>query len=540
MVMINKKLLLETLREITSEKGISLQSEKAIRISEDAINKVMDNLFKAKDTYDQLLSDGISTEEIERLLNERGYPSKEELSVPLIEYFNIVLNFTVTLKQALEEQRKKSLTFAFPSHSADIMFTLLALFSGKPEMIPRKLLNKPLSERTSEEQKEAEEFLNSIFTHTPRYSYNERGEEIEDTETVALITDSPKVKADAKIDRNLFAFDEKINEESLAFHIKKTYGAFGLRHLLALIIGLEDHGRTGTFMWKVNEHLDRMGIRRKSGGEFDPEDKRTAVEVLRIFTSLQITAQKKDKKSGKEVISFKRLFTYDGGFIEKLHDKVTNQGIEIRATDFWYKHAFEPPDGSAPQYTKLLRQIAKENHRYRPYAILLTPLLALWWRMSQTRKLTVKNLMDWCSLDYSHKNTHRMRDLRDIETELNYMKDQGYLGEWQNEGKDPLPSNCENPFDCVLTLNPPEWLKEELDAIELKAKQKRPELLPNTSLMTREDFQAVFQKTGLSQRQFANNLGVSASMVGWVLNGKRKMTKKISNKVRVTYPDLCP
>jgi hypothetical protein len=43
------------------------------------------------------------------------------------------------------------------------MFTLLAMFAGKPDMIPRRLLSKPHSERTAIEQKQAEEFLSTIL-----------------------------------------------------------------------------------------------------------------------------------------------------------------------------------------------------------------------------------------------------------------------------------------------------------------------------------------------------------------------------------------
>ena len=61
-------------------------------------------------------------------------------------------------------------TFAIPSHS--LMFTLLAMFSGKPEKIPRKILEKTYQERTSEEQIKAEKFLNSILeTKTETNTY---------------------------------------------------------------------------------------------------------------------------------------------------------------------------------------------------------------------------------------------------------------------------------------------------------------------------------------------------------------------------------
>ena len=77
--------------------------------------------------------------------------------------------------------------------------------------------------------------------------------------------------------------------------------------------------------------------------------------------------------------------------------------------------------------------------------------------------------MDWCNLDIRDHN--RIYNLRDLEAELNYMKKAGYLGEWINDGESPLPSDCKDPFKCVLTLIPPDWLKEELKQIEEKKKK---------------------------------------------------------------------
>ena len=68
------------------------------------------------------------------------------------------------IEEAIEkivEQSSNKDTFALPSHP--LMFTLLAMFAGKPDMIPRRLLSKPQSEWTEKEHKEAEEFFSSII-----------------------------------------------------------------------------------------------------------------------------------------------------------------------------------------------------------------------------------------------------------------------------------------------------------------------------------------------------------------------------------------
>ena len=72
--------------------------------------------------------------------------------------------------------------------------------------------------------------------------------------------------------------------------------------------------------------------------------------------------------------------------------------------------------------------------------------------------------MDWCDLD--HKGKYRLRDLKSLESELNYMKEHGYLGNWTNSGDNAFLSNCTDPFTCSLTLTPPQWLDQELKVIQ--------------------------------------------------------------------------
>lgn len=296
--------------------------------------------------------------------------------------------------QCVIDQSSNKDTFALPSHA--LMFTLLAMFAGKPDMIPRRLLSKPHSEWTAIEQKEAEEFLSTILKVEKNTSYLNGRESVEE-KYIAVVSDNPKVEAEAEIDISLFNADIRFREISLALYIKRTFGAEGLRHLLGLLIGLEENFRKGHFIWSVNEHLERLGHRRKSNGTFDYDLKKTASEIIRVFQSLFITARKKEGK--KEVIQGERLFSIDG-FRQEIFDKVViDEKIKLRATDFWYKNAFEPKDGHTAKYTKLLKKIAQENHRQHPLTIYLTPLLAIFWRMNPQQKISIQSLMDWCDLD---------------------------------------------------------------------------------------------------------------------------------------------
>lgn len=415
-------------------------------------------------------------------------------------------------------------SFAIPSHC--LMFSLLAMFAGKPERIPRKLLEKSYSERTQEEHEQADKYLNEIFQTEQAHDFSEGKEKISE-KRIALICDNQKVEGKAEISMNLFRHDLSFREERLAFYIKKTFGPEGIRHLLGLIIGLEENFRQGHFEWSVNEHLERLGYRKKGNGSFDSDVKRMASEIIKIFTGLCITSTRKDGKNGS--IKAKFLFMVEGFEIQTFEKEIIDEKITLVATDFWYKNAFSPGDGQAPQYTKLLKEIVKENHREHSLTLYLAPLFAIFWRMNPERKFKVKTLMEWCDLDT--KGPHKSDRLKDLESTLEYMKTKNYLGEWTNSGETKFPSKCEDSYECVLTLTPPEWLKREFILIEQK--REMPALPQKQKILAQSEFVKIFEESGLKRKQFANSIGVTPQLVTAIINGKRSITSETSNKIRL-------
>lgn len=419
-------------------------------------------------------------------------------------------------------------TFALPSHP--LMFTLLAMFAGKPERIPKKLLLKPYGERTPEEQKEAEAYLSSILETETSYSYSDTGEGIPETKQIALVSDSPVVEAKAEIARDIWGKVPFLREGRLAISIKKTFGAEGLRHLYGFLIGLEENGRRGYYDFNVNEHLERLGYKKKKAGVFDQEPRKTATNIVEILSSFILTLHA--KKGRREIYNFEKLFAVDGYQIEGENEEIIDGTVKLRATDYWYKHAFEPQDGRSPQYTKLLRKIARENHRNHPITIYLAGLLAVFWRIKpEGKKLTVKSLLEWCNLKTG--KAYGRRDIKNLEAELNYMKKHGYLGNWKHSGGEALPSECKKPLDVVLTLYPPAWLEEEVERI----RDKRDTLLiaekaKKTPPLSKEELVKIVNNSGLSQGQFANHIGISRQHLNYLINDRRKITPSISAEIR--------
>lgn len=110
------------------------------------------------------------------------------------------------------------------------------------------------------------------------------------------------------------------------------------------------------------------------------------------------------------------------------------------------------------------------------------------------------------------------------------MKSQGYLGNWTTNGDNAFLSNCSNPFNLLLTLTPPKWLDQELKLIQANRELPTLERSEEPSI-TVQEFNSIFKKSELTLRQFSNNIGLTHTMVGFLLKGKRPITKDVSEKI---------
>ena len=423
-------------------------------------------------------------------------------------------------------------TFALPS--LPIMFSLLPLFAGKSEKIPRGIFTKPFSELTDGEKHKADKILDSLLGERK----TTLGPDGKSTETQHYITtDNPKIQATGtfSFDLGLFKDDLAEREKELAIHIKRTFGPEGMRHFLGLIIGLEENYRRGYFYWTINEHLKRLGITKKKRGSYDKKARIIATGIIKIFTSLCLTAYSKKDKT--EVIEALKLFSIDGYRAELFNKQIIDSSLLIRAADFWYKKAVTGTDKDSPKYTKLLKNIAKVNHWEHPLVLFLAPLFAIFWRMNPKRKLSVTSLMDWCDLD--HKGKKRTYNLTRLEGQLDWMKKNGHLGDWHNSDENnKYPSKCKKPFECMLSFDPPDWFNSEMKSIRT-GRDSYKALPPQPAQeITIETIELIKRKTKTSNKNLANHLGFTAQYIGLVLSGKRPITPKLSKAMREYIKDL--
>lgn len=426
-------------------------------------------------------------------------------------------------------------TFAFPTITQ--MFGILPMFSGKPERLPqeiKKLMEKNQDARKSDEQTKIDKLLESMFTIQENIDYSGGTENIKKT-GIALICDNKIIKAEADLSEKQIE-----NREGLLSYIKKTYGAEGLRHLLAILIGMEEHGRTGSFKFSLNDHLERLGYTKGQSGSYKHEVKQTASEIVYILCNLHISIIKKKGKE-KYKIQALRFFNLEGTGTELEKGKIIDKEFYITATE-WYKQAFTSNSNESPKYTKLLKEMVHENHFKHPITIYLTTLLSIFWRMNPELEMSIKNLMEWCNLDT--ESNHRKYHLKDLEDELNYMKEKGYIGGWKNKYSDLKPSECENSFDCILILYPPKWLKKFFLEADVKNDKLLTINLPfnqednKNLLMSKEDFKNIQEKSGLTIKEFSEKLDISSRMFYHIMNEDKKISPKVFSNLKEQFPDL--
>lgn len=424
-------------------------------------------------------------------------------------------------------------TFALPT--LPVMFALLPLFSGKPAKIPKglkQILEKPEEERTEEEKELVKENLEKRMLSNENEIMTSKGAVINKSYTV-FICDSPVVQATAKLESNINA-----REETMAAYVNRVFGAEGMRHLMALLVGLEENGRKGKFTLTINSHLERMGYKREKSGSFNSRIKLLASDIIRILGSLSLNSIRPTNKTVR--ISSQRLFTLVKSDVKfDLNKEIIEGFFEIRAEDWWYSDAFNTIAGEPPKYCKLISEIIQEDHSRHPVAISLLPILGTFWSSNPEVEFTVTRLMDWCNLDYTTPkfggDKHRLERLRELEEELDYMKVKGYIGNWKNNVY-KKPSETDEPFECVLTILAPQWFEEKMFEIE---KKSEPLLIPaGDQPLSSDELSVIIDKSGLRVEEFAEKLGVSKRTVQYFRSGEKPVSKKLAIKIREIFVDF--
>lgn len=455
-----------------------------------------------------------------------------ELNIPyepkaLIESHEDVMSMLFDISELLK-QFIPDKYFAIPSNK--YMLFILPLFSGLTKRIPKKLL---LENHNTKEAKD-------IIART--LNIKEIGyTDVEDNylyktqkQTIAIIQQSSKIKASANVPEELFE-DIEGKEAKLAYELKTTFGAVGIKHFLGYLLQLDRSGRNGRFIWNVNRHLELLGYKKLTNRDYDPEAKETAYRILELMTSLFFTIENKNEK-GNGTIQAKKIFNISGYDINvKNHRPTGDTNIEVSAEPFWYGGNFQSlkEDGTKqpPQYTKLLEKLVKESAKEHATTLYLAPLFAILWRQNIELNWTLETVLEWIGEPLTGDESNRKRIIKNLETELIYMQKQGYLGECITKSGNSL--SYKNLKEVIL-LQPPKELRKQIEAISSK-KQKHIETATRkqlagevSSIVSYEEFIDIMKRSGLTQKQFANKLGISTALISKIKKGERAISPELN------------
>lgn len=424
-------------------------------------------------------------------------------------------------KKGSEHEARDIRTFALPS-VAPLMLNLVAMFSGKGR------LSKPLS--SSDRGNNPEQFIAQNILKETELIRDSHGAITGSDNIQLILTDTPKLIAVGTLDKGL------LESVDLPIAIQRTFGAEGLRHFLALVVMLEENYRTGYFQWNVNHVLREMGYERDPSGAFNIELKKKATEILLLLTNLTIVATRKDSR--REEVRLQKLFHIDSQHLVKYSNGVINNTIVIQASPYWYQDAFfqDAKNRKGRQYTKLLRKIITENHWKHSLTIYLSTLLSIFWRISRgrPRSFSVKNLIEWCNIDLAGSN--RTYYWSRLVQELEYMRANEYLGNFKIRR---VRESSRVADTDTIEFHPPGWLTEEFELIH----KKREEIIgaslpPPLPVMSPDEFREIVSKIALSNRELAQRLEISHTMVNMILSGKRRVTDTVARKLKAVVREI--
>ena len=458
-----------------------------------------------------------------------GENERADILEVLPETIEEILSFSEKIfkeiRSVLTPETKKY--FAIPSN--ELMFLILPLFAGLTKRIPKKLLTENYN------SKEAKEYIDSVLDMNTIETKDEYYQPQTITKTVAILQDTAKHKATANIPERLFN-DIENREADLALRLKQTFGAKGIKHFLGYLLQLDEHGRNGRFIFSVNKQLQLLGYKRYSNRDYDPEEKELAGQIFDIMTSISITIEEKDRANNGRIVN-KPLFVRTGDATTITKGQLSeNTQHEVLAQPFWYGKSFTALEGKqSQQYTKLLKKIVKESAKEHPITLYLAPLFAVKWRIDYSHRTKCINwklstLLEWIGEKLDGNTEHRKQKLRHLETEFEYMKANGYLGEWNTGNGESL--SYKN-LDEVISFFPPKELEEQLEAIATKREKyiesaTRKELTGEVATVTKEEFLLLMKRSGLNQKQFANTLGISPALISKIKKGEKPISKELN------------
>jgi len=368
-----------------------------------------------------------------------------------------------------------------------------------------------------------------------------------------VIHNDTNIETTANFDSIIIGSSMASNIEGLSSLVSKTFGPKGLKVFTGILVELGKSVYSNSFIFEIDSFLKTLGYKKDTSGSYNIKLKKDIFDTLRIFLAADLLIVKKNDK--KVNLSLGKILTVDkidieidkkedGKYdIKDIIEASYNAKYKITAGSTWYpenfKYASTDNSQSSIQYAKILQSLACEDIDKHAISLFLTHYLTAQWRMSfkeiSRKVITILNLCTPESKDSKELNSNKLKWLKILENELNYMNNNCYLGDWKiketNHRKIP---SCKSSFDLTLILYPPNWfLKNTLNEIKTTSYQLA---LPNKKLKDNikldiNSITNILKLSGLSKRQFASSIGISPPFLTNILKGNKKISNKVNDNI---------
>ena len=433
---------------------------------------------------------------------------------------------------------------------------------------------------------------------------DENGRKINpDQKVLAFLKDTPlriaktEIPAAYAITKTPINMAVQSDRESMASLLIRAFSPAGLRHWYGILIALDEaYAQNGRIChWNVNEHLGKRLKLKKNKGAFKREDKQNAIDILEAFCTFPIKIINKSPDGNSIKFERHKMLNYEGdaGHLRAV-TRTEKGGQEIFSIDFeevlitgtqwFYQNAFKigrKKQGAA--FTTLLKQIATENPKDHAMTLMLAGMFVVQWRMKLNKfSLAVTTILKWLNRMVELDPQPRRR-LVLLEEELDYMVKKGYLGLWTNNTVEILqniyinkhdnkpkymkgdfvsineqeaefyivnsmarpapnikPSGTVAPWDCKLTFY------STKDAIKRNKQiaKNRDTFTPTPKIpkrqLTLEQLKEIIKASQLNVKQFAEILGYQKQYFYQILNGKKKISRNVIDRIYEQFGENIP
>lgn len=320
--------------------------------------------------------------------------------------------------------------------------------------------------------------------------------------------------------------------------VQNNLTPYGLKTIYLVMRECHHNGLQSWFRLDTNRCLDALGYERRKNGTHRPKNRRRFLDELRFLSdTIEITLEKrfggklKDRGFKVEHPIFKLSGHWEEWETLKGHrleegEKI-DEGYYVFVHPDIYKYVADGWYTWIPE-----RFLAIDPHKHG-HAILLIAYCENQWKIGWSEYQGVicqplRQILTGSGLIYEYqkikRSDHRTRFLERIREELDWMKAEGYVKDF-----DWLPKERENrasPLDYKVTIR----IRDDHALIqEEKGNRMLPErggLRPDEEL-TPDRIREIRRTYDLTQQQFAEELGVSRPTIAGVESGARPVSVKL-------------